>query len=428
MIQNNDTIINNKNKGTLHLNKKLTFMFRFESLKDLEYENLELSTFINDCNYDTQRCNLTVYQNSILNNSFSEPIIFGKYTFLKEFINVKKPIYFFGLDKEGFEEILDGSDVMVPNQKGYQIACLSLSAFNREYAGYDFFEIYSTTTPGPYFYHCRKSSLRRNSVANCLAIGDNNEFYVISHYHGSMDAIVSNFSQIYENYTIETNKTLISNTFTAKDIFSSFYYYYTSDINNQVYVGLIFSYISNGSTSNSTCLVKLINEPLLNYSNIIGIVGNNDSILICGNHQSNNSLIVYSYSFTSEKQSFVYSDKVYITHVIQPQFSSSRYCLFFSDKTNSSILFDIDQNKVIINHNHLNLNISGHLNENSTRSISYFMNPKEFTKDIINYSEPLEKDIPPNNYDSNENNSPTLIVSFSTLTISLLLLSFINIL
>lgn len=77
-----------------------------ESLEDLGYENLELSTFINDCNYDTQRCNITVYQNSILYNSFSEPILFGRYTFLREFINDKKPIYFLGLDDAGVCNLL----------------------------------------------------------------------------------------------------------------------------------------------------------------------------------------------------------------------------------------------------------------------------------------------------------------------------------
>lgn len=331
------------------------------------------------------------------------------------------------------KEILDGLDVIIRNQKGNQISYLSFSELNRESAGYDIDQKYTTTIPGPYLYHCRRSELEFGwkIFENCLAIGDNNEFNVITYYVHNMNPIVLNFSQIYENYTIKTNETLISNTFTAKDIFSSFYYYCTSDINNQVYVGLIFSNVSYQFTSNSTCLVKHINEPSWNYSNIIGIVGYKDSILICGNHQSNNSLIVYSYNFTNEKQSFVYSDKANITHVIQLQFSSPRYCLFFSDKTNSSILFDIYQNKVIINHNHLNLNISRHLHENSTRSISYFMNPKEFTKNVRNYTEPtnapLENDILPNNYVSDENNSPTLTVSFSTLTISLLL-SFINIL
>ncbi|KAM9971341.1 hypothetical protein ACTFIW_011318 [Dictyostelium discoideum] len=186
---------------------------------------------------------------------------------------------------------------------------------------------------------------------------------------------------------------------------------FINDCNYDTQRCLIFSN-STFLNSNSTCLVKHINEPSLNYSNIIGIVGYKDSILICGNHKSNNSLIVYSYNFTIEKQSFVYSDKVNITHVIQPQFSSSRY--------------------LIINHNHINLNISRHLHENSTRSISYFMNPKEFTKNAENYTEPtnapLENDIQSNNYVSDENNSPALTVSFSTLTISLLLLSFINIL
>ncbi|KAM9972890.1 hypothetical protein ACTFIR_012260 [Dictyostelium discoideum] len=141
-----------------------------ESLEDLGYENLEFLTFINDCKYDTQRCNLTVYQNSILNNSFSEPIIFGKYTFLKEFINDKKPIYFLGLDNGGFKEILDGLDVLLRNQKGYSISYLDYFGLNREYRGYYIFDSSTTTIPGPYFYHCRRSELEWKFVHNCLQL------------------------------------------------------------------------------------------------------------------------------------------------------------------------------------------------------------------------------------------------------------------
>ncbi|KAM9994647.1 hypothetical protein ACTFIZ_007772 [Dictyostelium cf. discoideum] len=407
-------------------------------LEDFGYENLQFSTFINDCNYDTQRCNLTVYQNSILNNSFSEPIIFAQYSFLNEFINDKKPIYFLGMD-EGIVVMyrsikslpfLDGSDVLVPSRNGYQLVTAGLRELNREFNGYDFGETNRLSVQGPYFYHCVVPEFDTDFVVNCLVIGDNNEFNVITNYYWNWYVYVLKFSQIYENYTIETNETLISNTFTAKDIFSSFYYYYTRDIKNQVYVGLTFTNSSIWGDSNSTCLVKHINEPLLNYENIIGIVGYNDSILICGNHQLNNSLIVYSYNFTNEKQSFVFSDKINITHVIQPQFSSTRYCLFFSNITNSSILFDIYQNKVILNHNHLNLNISRHLYENSSRSISYFIYPKQYIEyNFTKYSEPtlepIKNNTQPNNYVNNENNSSTLTVSFSILTISVLLLSFI---
>ncbi|KAM9952533.1 hypothetical protein ACTFIR_007587 [Dictyostelium discoideum] len=208
----------------------------------LGYENLQFSTFINDCNYDTQRCNLTVYQNIIMYRSI-------------------KSLTF-----------LDGFDVLVPSQNGYQFADVFLDELNKESALYDFGQTCRLAVQGPYFYHCVVPEFHRDFVANCLTI----------------------------------------------DIFSSFYYYYTRDIKNQVYVGLIFTNSSVWGDSNSTCLVKHINETLLNYENIISIVGYNDSILICGNHQLNNSLIVYSYNFTNEKQSFVFADKINITHVIQP--------------------------------------------------------------------------------------------------------------
>ncbi|KAM9973981.1 hypothetical protein ACTFIW_007643 [Dictyostelium discoideum] len=399
-------------------------------LDDLGYENLQFSTFINDCNYDTQRCNLTVYQNNQL--------FFSQYTFLNEFINDNKPIYFLGMDKGLIKmyrsmkslPFLDGFDVLVPSQNGYQFADLFLRQLNKESEGYDFGQTGRLAVQGPYFYHCVVPEFHSDFVVNCLTIGDNNEFNVITNYYWSWNVYVLYFPQIYENYTIVTNETLISNTFTAKDIFSSFYYYYTRDIKNQVYVGLIFTNSSVWGDSNSTCLVKHINETLLNYENLISIVGYNDSILICGNHQLNNSLIVYSYNFTNEKQSFVFADKINITHVIQPQFSSTKYCLFFSNITNPSILFDIYQNKVILNHNHFNLNISRHLYENSSRSISYFMYPKQFTLyNFTKYSEPtlepIKNNTQPNNYANNENNSSTLTVSFSILTISVLLLSFI---
>ncbi|KAM9975976.1 hypothetical protein ACTFIR_009817 [Dictyostelium discoideum] len=254
---------------------------------------------------------------------------------------------------------LDGFDVLVPSQNGYQFADVFLRQLNKESEGYDFGQTGRIAVQGPYFYHCLVPEFHSDFVVNCLTIGDNNEFNVITNYYWSWNVYVLYFPQIYENYTIVTNETLIN-------------------IKNQVYVGLIFTNSSVWGDSNSTFLFN----------------------------------------------------RIFITHVIQPQFSPTKYCLFFSNITNSSILFDIYQNKVILNHNHFNLNISRHLYENSSRSINYFMYPKQFTLyNFTKYSEPtlepIKNNTQPNNYANNENNSSTLTVSFSILTISVLLLSFI---
>ncbi|KAN0029492.1 hypothetical protein ACTA71_007621 [Dictyostelium dimigraforme] len=227
----------------------------------------------------------------------------------------------------------------------------------------------------------------------------------------------------YLNIIVSKYESLEFSTF----INDSYCHYYTRDIKNQVFAGLIYTNYEKGIKNkvNSTCLTKQIKEPLLNYENVIGILGFKDSILICGNHQSNNSLVVYSYNFKSEEQSFVFTDRISITHVIQPQFSSTRYCVFFSDKTNSTILYDIYENEVIVNHYHLNLNISRDLFENSTRTISYFIHPKEFKNKIPDYSEPTNEPI--KNYtqvNNNQNNSSTgsiLSNTFFMILISVLL-------
>ncbi|KAN0029490.1 hypothetical protein ACTA71_007619 [Dictyostelium dimigraforme] len=124
-----------------------------------------------------------------------------------------------------------------------------------------------------------------------------------------------------------------------------------------------------------------------------------------------------------------FPDRISITHVIQPLYSSTRYRVFFSDKENSTILYDIYENKVIVNHYHLNLNISRDLFENSTRTISYFIHPKEFKNGLRNYSEPTNEPI--KNYtqvNNNQNNSSTGSILSNTFFMILIsvLLSFFN--
>ncbi|EGC38725.1 hypothetical protein DICPUDRAFT_148533 [Dictyostelium purpureum] len=238
---------------------------------------------------------------------------------------------------------------------------------------------------------------------------------------------------LIQNTSNSINKTNLENSFTATDINLNIHYYYLLDVNGQVNVGMnkfecIERYeIGYECYKFSINLIRLnqIKVPILNYTDIIGILGYNDSILICGNHPSNNSLIVYKYNITTEEQQFLFTNNMKLTHLIQHQFASNQNCLFFSNKSNSSILYDIFNERIILKNDKLNLNISEHLEQGNERTIYYFMHDASNEKNIppINrpgyYGQPLptEKQYYNNIITNNSNSiyqlSPVLILLIS---------------
>ncbi|EGC31260.1 hypothetical protein DICPUDRAFT_82833 [Dictyostelium purpureum] len=348
--------------------------------KEIDIENISFSSFINDCNYQIKQFE-------------SQPV----------FHRISGELLYQGFDDYQIS-IMDYSGAPDPNE-------------------YNHFKL-------PILYHCKVYTVFYGYYKfACLSIDKNNNLIVVN------PEMWKDSYYLIQNTSNSINKTNLENSFTATDINKNLniYYYYLLDVKGQVNVGMnkfecIERYdIGYECNKFSINLIRLnqIKVPILNYTDIIGILGYNDSILICGNHPSNNSLIVYKYNITTEEQQFLFSNDMKLTHVIQHQFLSTQNCLFFSNKSNSSILYDIFNERIILKNDKLNLNISEHLEQGNERTIYYFMHDAEIEKYIppINrpgyYGQPLPTEEPyyystlTNNSNSIYQLSPVLILLIS---------------
>ncbi|EGC31265.1 expressed protein [Dictyostelium purpureum] len=399
--------------------------------REIDIERINFSSFINDCNYQIKQCNLTIYSNKLKENSFSKPLLFFNYNVSRQLDDIYNPITFFGV----FENIniykrnelpplfhpISG-ELLYQGFDDYQIIKMYYIGYTDEYQHLNL----------PKLYHCKVYTEYIGYIKfACLSIDSNNNFVVIN------PEMRQDSYYLIQNTSNSINKTNLECSFTATDINLNIYYYYLLDVNGQVNVGMnkfecieYFGGIGTECFKFSINLIRLnqIKVPILNYTDIIGILGYNDSILICGNHPSNNSLIVYKYNITTEEQQFLFTNDMILTHVIQHQFASTQNCLFFSNKSNSSILYDIFNERIILKNDKLNLNISEHLEQGNERTIYYFMHDAANEKLIPPidrpgyYGQPLPTKEPtysnfnytkPNNSNSIYQLSPVLILLIS---------------